>query len=366
MKYPRSGNSSACGLILPDVTITSMHGQRWLTAHANSRPSIDPGISISVSTNRISGRLSRMRMPSSASAASTTLKPASSATFAARLRTRNSSSIIRTTDLAPTTAPDWSQRPYEYDCRISNPQLACRLPTTAEKRPRQPSRGASSSIASSYAEQREEGQKPPVLASKASRLRGRASISSAVRMRRCFLVYLPPPGSHGAPVWLQVAGAGQGKATTEAPFNPPIHGNARLQQRCAGSWRSVRGSPPGKRFGAFFVVGVTGLTGRSLTFMEVNEVFFWFAICRRHGCASGLAWASPVSFADVATGVGMTAASDRRRPVRRRTARDGAPAPPLHPRLVFLPRSWLGSPRRRGPWRRSAVAGAPSAIVGVG
>ena len=51
-------------------------------------------------------------------------------------------------------------------------------------------------------------------------------------------------------------GRGQGKAMMGAPFNPPMHGNARLQQRCAGSWRSVRGSPPGKRFGAFFVVGV--------------------------------------------------------------------------------------------------------------
>jgi hypothetical protein len=30
--------------------------------------------------------------------------------------------------------------------------------------------------------------------------------------------------------------------------------------------------------GVHRVVGVTGLTGRSLASMEVNEVFFWFAV----------------------------------------------------------------------------------------
>ena len=54
--------------------------------------------------------------------------------------------------------------------------------------------------------------------------------------------------------------------------------------------------------------------------------------------------ASPVSFADVATGVGMTAASDRRRPVRRRTAEGWrAGASTSSKAIVFLPRSWLGS-----------------------
>jgi hypothetical protein len=72
-------------------------GQRSLTAQANFRPSIEPGIWKSVNTTRMSGRLSRMTIASSAFAASATSNPASLITCAAWIRIRNSSSTIRMT-----------------------------------------------------------------------------------------------------------------------------------------------------------------------------------------------------------------------------------------------------------------------------
>jgi hypothetical protein len=72
-------------------------GQRSLTAQANFRPSIEPGIWKSVNTTRMSGLLSRMTIASSAFAASATSNPASLITCAAWIRIRNSSSTIRMT-----------------------------------------------------------------------------------------------------------------------------------------------------------------------------------------------------------------------------------------------------------------------------
>src|SRR5580693_5973623 len=71
-------------------------GQRSRTACASLSPSIEPGMWISVNTTRISRRLSRIAMASSALAASITAKPASSTVWTAQKRTRGSSSTIRT------------------------------------------------------------------------------------------------------------------------------------------------------------------------------------------------------------------------------------------------------------------------------
>jgi hypothetical protein len=72
-------------------------GHRPLTNLASFSPSMEPGICTSVNTTCMSGRASSMAIASSAFAASTTSKPASPIISAAFIRSRKSSSTIRTT-----------------------------------------------------------------------------------------------------------------------------------------------------------------------------------------------------------------------------------------------------------------------------
>ena len=58
--------------------MSSIGGQRSRTARANFSPSIEPGMSMSVKTMRMSFRASKMAMASSALAASIALYPAAS------------------------------------------------------------------------------------------------------------------------------------------------------------------------------------------------------------------------------------------------------------------------------------------------
>jgi hypothetical protein len=74
-----------------------MGGHRPLTASASLRPFIEPGMSISVKTTVMSRRASRRMIASSALAVSMTSKPASSIMLTVLVRTRVSSSTMRTT-----------------------------------------------------------------------------------------------------------------------------------------------------------------------------------------------------------------------------------------------------------------------------
>src|SRR5450631_1730850 len=78
----------------------STGGHLLRTAAASLMPSIDPGMSTSVKTMRISARVSKRTTASSAFAASRTSNPASSTKLAAAMRISASSSTMRTTALA--------------------------------------------------------------------------------------------------------------------------------------------------------------------------------------------------------------------------------------------------------------------------
>ena len=76
--------------------MSSIGGQRRRMARANFSPSIEPGMSMSVKTMRMSFRASKMAMASSALDASIALYPAPSTKSAACIRLKNSSSTTRT------------------------------------------------------------------------------------------------------------------------------------------------------------------------------------------------------------------------------------------------------------------------------
>jgi hypothetical protein len=76
--------------------MSSIGGQRRRMARANFSPSIEPGMSMSVKTMRMSFRASKMAMASSALDASIALYPAASTKSAACIRLKNSSSTTRT------------------------------------------------------------------------------------------------------------------------------------------------------------------------------------------------------------------------------------------------------------------------------
>jgi hypothetical protein len=76
--------------------MSSIGGQRSRIAQANFSPSIEPGMSMSVKTMRMSFRASKMAMASSALDASIALYPAPSTKSAACIRLKNSSSTTRT------------------------------------------------------------------------------------------------------------------------------------------------------------------------------------------------------------------------------------------------------------------------------
>ncbi len=97
---PRSGMSSLRIVERPDVRMSSMGGQRPRIARANFSPSIDPGISMSVKTIRMSVLCSKILTASSALLASIASKPASSTSWTASMSKIGSSS---TTSTAPLT-----------------------------------------------------------------------------------------------------------------------------------------------------------------------------------------------------------------------------------------------------------------------
>ena len=76
--------------------MSSIGGQRSRIARANFSPSIEPGMSMSVKTMRMSFRASKMAMASSALDISIALYPAASTKSAACIRLKNSSSTTRT------------------------------------------------------------------------------------------------------------------------------------------------------------------------------------------------------------------------------------------------------------------------------
>ena len=76
--------------------MSSIGGQRSRIARANFSPSIEPGMSMSVKTMRMSFRASKMEMASSAFDTSIALYPAASTKSAACIRLKNSSSTTRT------------------------------------------------------------------------------------------------------------------------------------------------------------------------------------------------------------------------------------------------------------------------------
>ena len=76
--------------------MSSIGGQRRRMARANFSPSIEPGMSMSVKTMRMSFRASKMAMASSALDTSIALYPAASTKSAACIRLKNSSSTTRT------------------------------------------------------------------------------------------------------------------------------------------------------------------------------------------------------------------------------------------------------------------------------
>ena len=76
--------------------MSSIGGQRSRIARANFSPSIEPGMSMSVKTMRMSFRASKMAMASSALDASIALYPAPSTKSAACIPLKNSSSTTRT------------------------------------------------------------------------------------------------------------------------------------------------------------------------------------------------------------------------------------------------------------------------------
>jgi len=82
--------------IRPDVSTSSIGGQRLRIACASRNPSMLPGILMSVKTIRMSTRASRIAMASSAVPAWSTPKPASSRRDTAFIRTKNSSSTTST------------------------------------------------------------------------------------------------------------------------------------------------------------------------------------------------------------------------------------------------------------------------------
>lgn len=93
--------------------MSSIGGQRSRIARANFSPSIEPGMSMSVKTMRMSFRASKMAMASSALDTSIALYPAASTKSAACIRLKNSSSTTRTygCDAGELTSADRSRRP---------------------------------------------------------------------------------------------------------------------------------------------------------------------------------------------------------------------------------------------------------------
>src|SRR5436190_1645741 len=81
----------------PETRMILIGGQRSCTACASFRPSMRPGIWMSVKSNAMSDLDSRIATASSASTASTGVKPASSTISTARMRNSMSSSTTRTT-----------------------------------------------------------------------------------------------------------------------------------------------------------------------------------------------------------------------------------------------------------------------------
>ena len=102
--------------------MSSIGGQRRRIARANFSPSIEPGMSMSVKTMRMSFRASKMAMASSALDTSIALYPAASTKSAACIRLKNSSSTTRTygcdaaIKVSPGNKSDASKSP-----RIQNP-----------------------------------------------------------------------------------------------------------------------------------------------------------------------------------------------------------------------------------------------------
>ena len=76
--------------------MSSIGGQRRRIARATFSPSIEPGMSMSVKTMRMSFRASKLEMASSALDTSIALYPAASTKSAACIRLKNSSSTTRT------------------------------------------------------------------------------------------------------------------------------------------------------------------------------------------------------------------------------------------------------------------------------
>ena len=91
-----AGSSPNAGFRCPDTTMMEMGGHFARTAAASFRPSIEPGISMSVNTMWMSLRVSRIRIASSASLASIATNPASSTRSTAAILRSGSSSTINT------------------------------------------------------------------------------------------------------------------------------------------------------------------------------------------------------------------------------------------------------------------------------
>lgn len=102
-KRPCVGSSLASTERRPDVTMIAIGGQRRRIAIASLRPSIDPGISMSVNTTRISVLDSRIAMASSAFSAAMGSNPASLAILSASSLMMGSSSTIRAIGSGATT-----------------------------------------------------------------------------------------------------------------------------------------------------------------------------------------------------------------------------------------------------------------------
>src|SRR6266478_1575372 len=96
IKRPPSGKSSIRIFTRPEVAMIFVGGHRPRTACASLRPSIEPGICMSVKMTLVSGRPSKISMASPASAASSASNPASSIISTALMRSKSSSSTTRT------------------------------------------------------------------------------------------------------------------------------------------------------------------------------------------------------------------------------------------------------------------------------
>lgn len=105
--FTPEGSALAVGCSSPDVSRTAISGDSLVRRIANSKPSIDPGIWISVSTAWMSGCSSRHRNASSALLASLTAYP-SSASSAANSQRASGSSSTTSTGGVPARAHVWS------------------------------------------------------------------------------------------------------------------------------------------------------------------------------------------------------------------------------------------------------------------